>query len=224
MSVIARPVTVVLLGGESTGKSTLTQALLAHLQAKTHLHAVAVPERLRLWCEAAGRPPRREEQAGIAAMQTLDISAACALPGVQVVLADTAALMVAAYSEQYFADASLWPQALRDAAGIDLILLMGLDLPWVPDGLFRDSPRARETTDALLRRRLSEAARPFQTVYGRGEVRLQQALRALGPLLRERFELSAVHTPAAFQEGNGRWLCDRCSEPLCERRLFSGLL
>ena len=60
----------------------------------------------------------------------------------------------------------------------DLYLLMDTDLPWVDDGLCRDSPTARQTTDNILRTRLEQAVVTYQTVYGQGGARLQQALRA----------------------------------------------
>ena len=43
----------------------------------------------------------------------------------------------------------------------------------------------REATDAALRRELQGAGIPFQTVYGQGEARLQQALRSIVEVLAE---------------------------------------
>lgn len=216
----AGPFTVALLGGESTGKSSLAQALLDHLKHAHGPHGVRVPEHLRGWCEHHGRAPHQHEQAALAAAQTRAIAAARATPGVQVVVADTTALMVAAYSEQYFNDTTLWPQALADHALVDLTLLMGLDLPWVADGLCRDGPAARQTTDTLLRARLGQAGISFQTIYGTGEARVSQALRALGaamgrPLLAQ---------DPFWEQGRRRWSCEKCSDPECEHRLFRDLI
>ena len=181
---------------------------------------MAVPEHLRAWCEAQGRAPHAHEQAAIAAEQSRLIATALQTPGVDVVIADTTALMVAAYSALYFQDHSLLAPALAQQRTVDLTLLMGLDLPWTPDGLFRDSPAVRDATDALLRRELQSAGIPFQTVYGQGEARVRQALRAIGtalghPLLAEDPALSCGVRP---------WACENCGDPACERRLFTGLL
>lgn len=216
----AAPFTVALLGGESTGKSSLAQALLEHLTPAHGPRAVRVPEHLRGWCELHGRAPHQHEQASIAAAQTAAIAAARATPDVQVVVADTTALMVAAYSEQYFNDATLWPQALADHATVDLTLLMGLDLPWVADGLCRDGPAARQATDTLLRARLEQAGISFQTIYGTGQARVSQALRALGvamgrPLLAQ---------DPFWEQGRRRWNCEKCGDPECEHRLFRDLI
>lgn len=207
--------TVALLGGESSGKSTLASSVQRALTDQS-LSCLLVPEHLREWCEAQGRAPRAHEQAGIAATQTRLIAAAKA----DVVLADTTAMVVAAYSEIYFQDTGLWSGAVEAQRHIDLTLLMGLDLPWVPDGLFRDSPAVREAVDALLRQRLTDAGIGFQTVYGHGEVRVRQALRSIGSALGR----PLLPTDSGLTEGNGRWSCESCSDPDCEHRLFSALV
>lgn len=211
---------IALLGGESSGKTTLATRLQHHLSSSQGLHVICVNEHLREWCEASGRAPHAHEQATIAEEQTRQIAAARGLPGVDVVIADTTALMVAAYSALYFHDRSLLAPALAAQRGCDLTLLMGLDLPWVPDGLFRDSPLVRDATDALLRRELQDAGLAFQTVYGHGERRLQQALRAMGTALGR----SLVVEDPALANGLRPWSCDNCSDPDCEHRLFTGLL
>jgi HTH-type transcriptional regulator, transcriptional repressor of NAD biosynthesis genes len=212
--------TITLLGGESTGKSTLAQALKRHLNDTLGIAAVRVPEHLRSWCETMGRAPQSHEQAERAQAQTRLIDQASAQPGVRVVVADTTALMVAAYSEVYFNDRSLYPAALAQQQRYSLSLLMGLDLPWVADGLFRDSPAVREATDTALRRELHAAGIPFHTVYGQGDARLQQALRVIGPLLGE----TLVANDRSLSEGRVAWNCEKCSDPACEHRLFSQLI
>ncbi len=211
---------VALLGGESTGKSALASALQQQLQDIHGLRAVAVPEHLRAWCEAQGRAPQAREQAAIAAEQSRLIDTARQTPNVDVVIADTTALMVAAYSVLYFDDHSLLAPALAEQKSFDLTLLMGLDLPWTPDGLFRDSPAVRDATDTFLRRELQGAGIAFQTVYGHGEARVQQALRAVGSTLGR----PLVAQDPAWANGLRPWSCDNCSDPACEHRLFTGLL
>lgn len=216
------PVCIALLGGESSGKSTLslelTQALRPH-----GLTVALVPEHLRAWCMAAGRAPQAHEQAAIAAEQDRQIAAALDT-GVDVVVADTTGLVVAAYSAHYFADEALWPSALAFQRTADLNLLMGLDLPWQPDGLFRDSPSVREAIDRRLRQALQGGGLPFTTVYGRGPRRLAQALRTVQNLLGPRLQTPLVASDAVLEEGSGRWSCDNCSDPDCEHRLFSSLV
>ncbi|MEY4979387.1 MAG: hypothetical protein RLZZ352_1657 [Pseudomonadota bacterium] len=210
--------TIALLGGESSGKSSLATALGQHLN-QVGIPTVVVPEHLRHWCARMGRAPHQHEQAALAAQQNQDIASACQ-PGVRVVVADTTALMVATYSELYFKDHSLYPAALAQQQGYDLHLLMGLDLPWVPDGLFRDSPALREATDTALRRTLQSAHIPFQTVYGQGDTRLQNALRSIGPRLGQ----TLLPPDDSLSTGRVTWHCETCSDPVCEHRLFTNLL
>ena len=110
--------------------------------------------------------------------------------------------------------------ARAEQRGYDLTLLMGLDLPWVADGLFRDGPAVRDATDAVLRRELQIAGVRYQTIYGKGPQRLQQALRAIGKHLGRQL----LADDPALRLGRGRWVCDSCSDPDCEHRLFSQLL
>ena len=145
---------------------------------------------------------------------------AAAEPGVRLVIADTSALMVAAYSELYFRDTSLLARARVEQSRYGLNLVMGLDLAWTPDGLFRDGPALRDATDAQIRRELDGASLPYQTIYGRGEARLQQALRAVGRWM----DRALVPEDTALTEGRVPWQCDNCSDPDCEHRLFTRLV
>lgn len=216
------PACIALLGGESSGKSTLSVELTRSLQAHG-LRVTLVPEHLRTWCTAAGRAPLAHEQAAIAAEQDRQIAAALDTD-VDVVVADTTGLVVAAYSAHYFADESLWPSALAFQRTVDLTLLMGLDLPWQPDGLFRDSPAVRQAIDRLLRAAMQQAGLPFTPVYGQGTQRQAQALRAVQNLLGSRLDRPLVASEALLEQGSGRWSCDNCSDPECEHRLFSSLV
>lgn len=212
---------VTLLGGESTGKSSLARSLRQHLVQHTPLHTVCVPENLRAWCTLAGRAPQAHEQANLAAEQhRLIMAASQSGPAPDVVIADTTPLVIAAYSELYFNDSSLLPGAIAHQRGYHLTLLMGLDLPWVPDGLFRESPTVRDAIDTVLRRELQAAGLPFQTIYGLGEARLRQALAAMGPLLGRLL----VDTDPTLAQGRVAWNCEKCSDPECEHRLFTDLL
>ena len=223
MLAFAAPI-ICLLGGESTGKSALSNALQHHLASVYGLRVGRVSEHLRHWCETAGRAPHAHEQSAIADEQTRQIALASRQPGTHLVIADTSALTIATFSEQYFNDPSLYASVIPVQRSFAGQLLMGLDLPWVPDGLCRDSPAAREQTDALLRQTLQRAAIPYQTVYGQGEQRLRNALRALTPILQPLLGQAPIPTDTLRTEGRPGWRCEACSDPDCEHRLFTSLL
>lgn len=227
MSVSLRPCpapVVCLLGGESSGKTTLAQALHHALTQIHSLRVALVQEHLRAWCEVQQRAPYAHEQAAIAQEQTRLIEAAQTVPGVQLVIADTSPLSVAVYSALYFADESLLPSARIAQRSFASNLLMGLDLPWQADGLFRDGSAHRDNADALLRHELQSHRLPFQTVYGTGEQRLHNALRALAPILTPLLGQAPVTTDGLRTQGRPGWECEACSDPECEHRLFTSLL
>jgi nicotinamide riboside kinase len=205
-------VKIALLGAESTGKTQLAQELAAHFNAQGR-SAIAVPEVLREWCKREGRTPRPEEQLPIAQEQERRVDEAAARA--DVVIADTTALMVAIYSAMLFEDGTLYRFALERQASYDLTLVSGLDLPWVADGLQRDGPHVREPVDALVREALVKAGVAYRVVYGSGPQRLANALRAIGE-----FDRSGE----AVGPQTWAWQCEKCSDPECEHRLFTGLL
>lgn len=200
---------VALLGAESTGKTQLAQALAAHWRARGR-SAEAVPEALRDWCAAMGRTPRPEEQMAIAQEQERRVDEAQARA--EIVIADTTAMMVAVYSAMLFEDGSLYRFAVERQRVYDHTLLTGLDLPWVPDGLQRDGPHVQGPVDALVREMLGKASLPWRVVYGQGEERLKNALAAI-----------EGHPDGEIRPRRA-WTCEKCSDPDCEHRLFTGLV
>ena len=210
---------IALLGAESTGKTRLADELAGTLRANG-LRAITVPEVLREWCTHAKRAPRPEEQLAIAQEQEQRVDDAAA--AAEVVIADTTALIVLVYSGMLFEDGELHRYALARQKTYDATLVMGLDLPWMPDGPQRDASQRREPVDALVRSLLQRAGVPFQVVYGSGPARLQGAITALA---------SAGVLPAALGARERSpdaqrpwvWSCEKCSDPACEHRLFSRL-
>lgn len=195
---------VAVVGAESTGKTTLVQALGTRL-ARPDRRVAVVGEYLREFCAARGRTPRRDEQAGIAAEQTRRIAAAA--QSHDIVVADTTALMVAVYSVHVFGDRSLLPEGSSGHAMCDLTLLTALDLPWQADGHQRDGPQVRGPVDALLRAALRDANVGYGVVSGQGIARTDAAAAAIERAL-------APRPPAA---SGWLWHCERCSEGDCER-------
>jgi nicotinamide riboside kinase len=205
---------IALLGAESTGKSALAQALAQQLQAQGQ-DAVAVGEYLREWCALHQRTPHLNEQAHIAATQQQRIEAAAAQHSV--VIADTTSLMTALYSEYVFGDLSLYPLALQQQRTCHITLISGLDIPWQADGIQRDGAHVRPPVDALLRKRLDEAAIAYRVVYGQGAQRLQNALDCIAAYA------LPTGTTAINTSKKWVWVCDKCSDPDCEHKLFSQL-
>lgn len=143
----ARLISVV--GGESTGKSTLAAGLGAALPA------IVVPELLRTWVEQHdGRVPDPAEQRDVmhahrarevAALRRADAT------GQPWVVSDSGPLMTAVYSIQYYGDASLLDDAVRWTAQSGFVVWCQDDLAWEPDDQ-RDGPEARADSQRILAR------------------------------------------------------------------------
>ncbi len=177
------PLRIAVVGAESTGKTELAAALAERLGQLSGLRVAWVPEVLRAWCDAHGRTPGPHEQAGIMDAQHQQIEAA--VSNHDVVVCDTTALMTAVYSHIVFGDASLDERAVSLHRSMSLTLLTALDLPWVADGLQRDGPQVREPVDTLLRTMLLQHQLPWLPVAGIGGSRLNAAVDAVAPLLRQ---------------------------------------
>lgn len=205
---------IALLGAECTGKTQLAADLVQALNTPAG-SAVALPEVLRAWCTENARTPQSHDQWTIARSQALSLEL---LPDPGYVLADTSPLMTAVYSDLLFQDTTLYPFALQHQCLYDLTLVMGLDLPWVADGIQRDGPAARALVDARLRQVLDTEALPYCMVYGSGTARTACALQAIA------HHRGVTSTSTYQRASNWQWNCEKCSDARCEHQLFSALL
>jgi nicotinamide riboside kinase len=174
VSIVVRRIAVI--GAECVGKTELAQRLAERLPG------LWIPEYLREFCDRVARTPRPEEQAQIAAeQQAREERRIAQAQSAQFgwVIADSAPLVTAAYSEMLFADSSLYAQGIAHHARYDATLLLMPDLPWIADGIQRDGPAVRDAFHELLLQRLQAAHLPFTPVAGIGEQRWRNALAAL---------------------------------------------
>lgn len=164
MNPVAR---VAILGGESSGKTTLAAALAAHYRT------VWVPEYLREFTETGGRPPLEHEQLGVARMQIARERQA-AQQASRFLFCDTTPLMIAVYSE--FCFGGIEPELARLAREhtYDFTIVTAPDMAWVADGLQRESDAVRQAIHRLVLRQLQEAATPYLLATGSVENRLRQ--------------------------------------------------
>lgn len=166
---------IALVGGESTGKSTLAGALTRELPA------VAVPETLRAWVEHHGRAPRAEEQRDVMRAHLLAEAAAMADPAPPAwVVSDSGPIMTAVYSILYFDDYSLAPEAIELSSGLAVVVWCAADIPWVPDGDQRDGPHRRAEAQEVIGELLDGAGLPVLRVHGSVGQRVAQVRAYLG--------------------------------------------
>ena len=165
---------VAILGAESSGKSTLAEALAARYGT------VWVPEYLREFVDTRGRVPFESDQYPIARTQ-LEREDAAAARATRFLFCDTTPLMTALYSRQYWGRVD--PQLARLDSRHDyaLTLVTAPDSPWEPDGLQRESEEVRQQVHRMLLDTLAARAIPYILLEGELAQRMRQVEALLGP-------------------------------------------
>lgn len=165
---------VAVIGGESTGKTSLVRALARNLPG------VAVPETLRAWVTRHGRVPTAAEQFDVMRAHRQAELELLAQPAPPLwVVSDSGPLMTAVYSIVYFGDHSLVAEATRLSGDVALVVWCDSDIPWVPDGNQRDGPHMRAAAQDAIGQVLDESGLPFLAVRGTVEQRVEQVVSSL---------------------------------------------
>jgi nicotinamide riboside kinase len=170
-----------LVGGESTGKSTLA------IRLGEALPAVVVDETLRRFVAERRRVPTADEQSVVMATQIAreaDARREAAAAGLGWVISDGGALMTAVYSILYYHDDSLLGPALDHHRGCALTVLCDADFTWHSDEGQRDGPQARDEAQRILIGLLAGGGVEHLTASGSVEQRVTAVLAA--PAVRSR--------------------------------------
>jgi NadR type nicotinamide-nucleotide adenylyltransferase len=170
------PRRIALLGAESTGKSTLADALARRYAT------VWVPEYLREFVEVHARVPREDDQVGIArAQRDRELALAADACVRDFLFVDTTPLMTAVYSRIYWGRVPPELLDLEAAHDYAFTLVAAPDLPWVPDGLQRESEAVRLRVHEQLLAVLDARRIPFTLLTGELETRMRQVETVIGP-------------------------------------------
>ncbi|MET0267020.1 MAG: ATP-binding protein [Duganella sp.] len=170
----AAPARVAILGTASSGKTTLAAALARHYGS------VWVPEYLREFVDSEQRVPVAADQIHIARTQRARENAAIS-QAKRWLFCDTTPLMTAVYSRHYFGGIDDQLALLADAHQNDYArtVLTAPDIPWVADGLQRESQQVSVTIHAMLLQELAARDIPYLEVTGDPARRLAQVERYL---------------------------------------------
>lgn len=172
----ARAGLISVVGGESTGKSTLAAGLGARLPG------IVVSEGLRNWVDRHGRVPLATEQAAVMDGHRQEERSALLRAdqtGQPWVISDSGPLMTAVYSIQYYGDDSLLQLAVEWTAQSDWVVWCQDDFPWQPDPQ-RDGPLARTGSQQILAAIfVDHPGLPVLAVHGPLRARIDTVLAAV---------------------------------------------
>jgi NadR type nicotinamide-nucleotide adenylyltransferase len=164
---------ILVLGPESTGKSTLAKDL------STHFLEPWAPEFAREYLENLGRAYDFEDLSTIAKGQ-LKAEDAASKTSEEYLFCDTDLRVIHIWSAHRFGKTSSWILEEIETRVYDLILLTDIDMDWEPDPL-REHPEPEERV--YFFRKYLELARssgsPFEIISGSRKERLEKAISSI---------------------------------------------
>lgn len=166
---------IAILGAESSGKSTLAEALARRYGT------LWVPEYLREFVDTLGRVPHEEDQYGIALTQRAREDAASARAE-RFLFCDTTPLMTALYSRVYWGRVDAQLTALDTRHDYAWTFVTAPDTPWEPDGLQRESEEVRQMVHRMLLETLAARGIAYTLLEGDLPHRMRQVEGLLGPV------------------------------------------
>jgi len=169
---------IALFGPESTGKTTLAKQLAAYYNTEW------VPEFARDYLQLKWEENQQictlEDMMPIAygqvALENEKLKSAK-----KYLFCDTNLMVTKVFSEVYygFCNPNLMDAAIEHE--YDLFFLTDIDVPWEKDDI-RDKPEGRETVFSVFRQTLIESKKPFITLSGNKESRLEKAIAIVDDL------------------------------------------
>ncbi|MGJ1388069.1 AAA family ATPase [Sphingobacterium spiritivorum] len=163
---------IAVVGPESTGKSTIAQAIARHF------NTVCVPEYAREYCKNLKNEYTLQDEVNMYYGQIALEDSLIPLSQHQILICDTTILTVKVWCDYLFGNT---PEEVKNEIrhrDYDLYLLMDIDLPWEDDPL-RDFPNEREHFLAVWKKELDSLEARYSLISGLGEERLKNALKAI---------------------------------------------
>jgi NadR type nicotinamide-nucleotide adenylyltransferase len=175
-----RPLRVVLIGPESTGKTWLAAALAARYGVPWS------PESARLYVERHGEALGYADvdPIGRGQRELEDAAAARAeAEGAPFVLLDTDLVSTMVYSRHYYGGCPAWIEEAAARRRGALYLLHHVDVPWTPDGHQRVAPERREELFSRFAAALEALDARVAEIHGGWDERRSRAEEAIDALL-----------------------------------------
>ncbi len=166
---------IAIVGPESTGKSTISQALAKHYNVPW------VPEYARYYCAALTSDCTLQDEINMFHGQVALEESVLAITETEFLICDTTFLTVKIWSDEILGETpSIVLDALKSRT-YDFYVLLDIDLPWQEDPL-RDFPHLREHFMNIWHKEL-KALNANYVVVGGIENRLQNVIAAIDEFL-----------------------------------------
>ncbi|ELR71014.1 Ribosylnicotinamide kinase [Fulvivirga imtechensis AK7] len=162
---------VVVIGPESTGKSSLSSALAAHYQTEW------VPEYAREYIDQLQRPYQESDLIEIARGQ-LGSEDEKAAKSNKLLICDTDLIVIKIWYEHRYGYCPKEILSTINSRKYDLYLLTYIDIPWEDDPQ-REYPHLMEYFYNLFKSELEALNLPYVVVRGEFEERMRSATRAI---------------------------------------------
>ena len=164
---------IVITGPESTGKTTLAEALAQRL------NAYLIPEYARSYIERLNRPYTYSDVEIIAKHQLEEESRFSGIGVSGILLMDTWLIITKVWFEVVYGTAPEWIGKHIATDDIDLFLVCAPDIPWIADPVRENGGKMRLKLFERYCKEIENHGFTYEIVRGAGELRLQNALNLL---------------------------------------------
>ena len=160
---------IVITGPESTGKTTLAEALAQRL------NAILIPEYARSYVEKLNRPYTYSDVEKIAQHQMDEEGKYSDYGASGILLMDTWLIVTKVWFEVVYGTAPEWIENWISTDDIDLFLVCAPDIPWIADPIRENGGEMRLKLFDRYIKEIESHGFAYEIVRGSGELRLQNA-------------------------------------------------
>jgi nicotinamide riboside kinase len=171
-----KTIKIVITGAESTGKSTLAEALATHYQAKW------IPEFSRSYIENLHREYTYSDIEIIARHQIAEEKSFDL--GTPLVFFDTWLIITKVWFEFVFGKCPDWLHEYILQSNINLFLVCDIDIPWLPDPVRENGGENRKILHETYIHLIEEYGFNYKIISGVGNERIAKALNIVDDFLK----------------------------------------